>query len=180
MSIEGLKFYPGETASATQVAQLAAEYRHAADVLLGIGRRSQPLSRAPYRFVAIHSIELYLNAMLLGVGHSPLDVRRMHHDLSSRTQLAVGAKLALRRRTLEHLLNLSQTREYLTTRYDPEASAASELNRLAATLAEVAEKVTAFLQASPCRPDGRSREAATGAKVAPTRHLVTPLSPSKE
>lgn len=149
MSIEGLKFYPGETASARQIAQLAAEYREAANVLLGTGRRGQPLSRAPYRFVAIHSIELYLNAMLLAVGHSAVELRRMHHDLASRTRLTVDAKLALRRRTLEHLLSLSATREYLTTRYDPEASTTSELNRLAATLAEVSEKVTAFVQRAP-------------------------------
>ncbi len=95
--------------------------------------------------MAIHAVELYLNAMLLAAGHPPVELRRMHHDLASRAELA-SAKLALRRRTLEHLLILSRTREYLTTRYDPGATAASELNRLAATLAEVGEKVTAFLQ----------------------------------
>ena len=146
MSIEGQKFYPGETASPQQVAALADEYRQAADALLGKGRRGEPLSRAPYRFVAIHAVELYLNAMLLVAGHSPVELRRMHHDLASRTELAVAAKLRLRRRTLMHLRTLSQTREYLATRYDPDASETSELNRLAATLAEVAQKVAAFVQ----------------------------------
>ena len=145
MSIEGQKFYPGETASPRQVAELADEYRRAADALLGNGRRGAPLSRAPYRFVAIHAVELYLNAMLLKAGYTAIELRRMHHDLASRTRLAVASKLDLRKRTLTHLTRLSETREYLTTRYDPEASEASELNRLAATLAEVAAKVTAFV-----------------------------------
>lgn len=148
MSLEGQRFYPGEAASARQVADLADEYRQAADALLGRGRRGAPISRAPYRFMAIHAVELYLNAMLLAAGHPPVELRRMHHDLASRAELA-SAKLALRRRTLEHLLILSRTREYLTTRYDPGATAASELNRLAATLAEVGDKVTAFLQRPP-------------------------------
>lgn len=148
MSIAGRKFYPGETATPAQLAALANEYRVAATALLATGRRGQPLSRAPFRFMAIHAVELYLNAMLLAAGCDPVELRRMHHDLASRTRLAVAAKLVLRQRTLTHLLTLSETREYLTTRYDPDASASSQLNRLAATLDEVAEKVTAFLARS--------------------------------
>lgn len=141
MSIEGQKFYPGDTASPQQVLRLAHEYRFAADALLLTGRRRQPLSRAPYRLVAIHAIELYLNALLLSAGHPSAKLRALNHDLASRTQFALGAKLTLRKRTLSHLQRLSQTREYLSTRYDPAASATSELNRIAATLTEVAEKV---------------------------------------
>jgi hypothetical protein len=160
MSVEGQKFYPGETATPRQVVCLADEYRQAADALLANGRRGAPRSRAPYRFLAIHAIELYLNALLLTGGCASADLRRMHHDLSSRTRLAVAGSLHLRKRTLAHLATLSETREYLTTRYAPEASMASELNRLAATLAEVGEKVTRFIadaehRQEPSRPGGK-------------------------
>jgi hypothetical protein len=143
MSVEGQKFYPGEAATAQQVVQLANEYRRSADALRQTGRRRQPISLAPYRFVALHAIELYLNAALLAAGHPSAKLRAMQHDLASRTQFAPIAKLNLRTRTLKHLQTLSEAREYLVTRYDPAMSAASQLNRLAATLNEVAEKVTA-------------------------------------
>lgn len=48
---------------------------------------------------------------------------------------------------------LSERREYLTTRYDPVATGTSELNRLAATLAEVAEKVAAVIENAKAQPD---------------------------
>ncbi|GAA3903950.1 hypothetical protein GCM10022276_23240 [Sphingomonas limnosediminicola] len=146
MSIEGQKIYPGDNATPEQVLRLADEYRVAADALLLTGRRRQPLSRAPYRLVAIHAIELYLNALLLAAGHHSARLRGLHHDLAARTHFALSAKLRLRKRTLAHLEILSETREYLTTRYDPAASAASELNRLSATLTEVAEKVTSIVR----------------------------------
>lgn len=47
---------------------------------------------------------------------------------------------------MAHLMALSERREYLTTRYDPVATETTELNRLTATLAEVAEKVTAIIE----------------------------------
>ena len=146
MTVEGQKFYPGETATAEQITVLANEYRRAADLLLKSGRSGAPLSRAPFRMAAIHPIELYLNAFLLAAKHTPGEVRRLQHDLAVRTELALSMKLPLRKRTVRHLQTLSQTREFLITRYDPAASAASELNRLAATLAEVAEKVTSRIK----------------------------------
>jgi hypothetical protein len=145
MSIERPQFYPGETATPRQIVDLADEYRLAADALLQTGRRGEPLSRAPYRLVAIHAVELYLNASLLAAGHASATPRKLHHDLAARAELALGAKLALRKRTVAHLRRLSETREYLCSRYDPAVSAASELNRLAATLAEVAQKVRAYI-----------------------------------
>lgn len=148
MTIEGQKFYPGERATAEQVVQLASEYRQAAEKLMECGRRGQPLSRAPFRMVAIHAIELYLNALLLAAGRPAEKVRGLHHDLGVRTELALGEGLQLRKRTVQHLQTLSETREYLLTRYDPAASAASELNRLVATLTEVSEKVTFWVASS--------------------------------
>lgn len=148
MSIEGQTIYPGECASPCDVLALADEYRRAAEALLPTGRRRAPLSRAPYRLLAIHAIELYLNAYLLATGHSPIAVRRFQHDFASRSQCAVGAKLALKKRTLSHLALLSERREYLTTRYDCAQTGTSELNRLGASLAEVSEKVSAFVRGS--------------------------------
>lgn len=149
MSLEEQRFYPGDAATPRQVLLLADEYRRAAIFLMGTGRRGRPLSRAPYRLVAIHAIELYLNALLLAAGHPSARLRSLHHNLAARTQFALSARLHLRKRTLAHLDSLSETREYLTTRYDPAGSAASELNRLAATLAEVAEKVSSIITDAP-------------------------------
>lgn len=145
MTIEGQKFYPGATATPEQLIQLASEYRSAAEMLSQRGRRGQPMSRAPFRLVAIHAIELYLNALVLKLGHPPDKVRGMHHDLAARAELAMAANLKLRKRTLLHLQVLSHKREYLITRYDPAVSAASELNRLTATLKEIADKVTCMV-----------------------------------
>ncbi|MCW3838179.1 hypothetical protein ACFQ1E_19250 [Sphingomonas canadensis] len=112
-----------------------------------IGQRRSPLSRAPYRLVANHAIELYLNAFLLAAGHSPTEIRRLQHDFGPRAGHAIGAKLVLRRRTLLHLNRLSERREYLTTRYDYAPTMTSELNRLLPSLTEVAEKVSAIVGA---------------------------------
>jgi hypothetical protein len=59
----------------------------------------------------------------------------------------------LRELTLKHLGELSESREYLVTRYGPElASTASQINRLTATLGEVAKKVGAAMKKPPLRP----------------------------
>ena len=147
MSVEGQKFfYPGAVATPSQMLNLAEEYRQAAHALLPTGRRRQPLSRAPYRLVAIHSLELHLNALLLATGHPMAKVRGLQHDFAMRTELAIAAGLRLRARTILHLRGLSETREYLITRYDPRLSAASQLNKLAASLEEVAEKVATLIK----------------------------------
>jgi hypothetical protein len=149
MSVEGQKFfYPGAVATPRQVLSLAEEYRRAAHALLSTGRRRQPLSRAPYRLMAIHSLELHLNALLLASGLPTAKVRGLQHDFATRTELALAAGLKLRTRTILHLRALSVTREYLITRYDPGLSAASQLNRLSATLEEVAEKVGTLIKRS--------------------------------
>ena len=147
MSVEGQNFYPGEEATAEQIFLLAGEYRRAADTLLPTGRRRMPLSRAPYRLVAIQAIELYFNALLIKRVLTAAKLRGLQHDLAARTRLAPAAGLFLRKGTVKHLQGLSETREYLISRYCPEkAGSTSELNRLAATLLEVAEKVTAILK----------------------------------
>ncbi|MER9545693.1 hypothetical protein NKI72_27205 [Mesorhizobium sp. M0437] len=152
MEIEERK-YPGELASPLQVHELAEEYRKAATMLLRLGRPGKPLTRAPFRLSAIHAIELYLTALLLHRGRSPNQIRKMQHDLSARTELALEAGLRLRAKTAQHLHSLSQNREYLVTRYGPElAATASQINRLTATLDEVAAKVTILIGLSSIMP----------------------------
>ncbi|MER8536660.1 hypothetical protein NKH61_27665 [Mesorhizobium sp. M1005] len=152
MTIEERK-YPGELASPQQLHELAEEYRKAAHLLLQQGRPGKPLTRAPFRLSAIHAIELYLTALLLHYGHNPNQIRKMQHDLSARTEHALEAGLRLRTKTATHLQSLSQNREYLVTRYGPElAATASQINRLTATLEEVAAKVTILIALPPRTP----------------------------
>jgi hypothetical protein len=141
MSLEGQKFYPGEGSTPDELLALADEYKRAAETLLPNGRRRVPRSQAPYRLVAIHAIELYLNAFLVAAGLPPDQVRGYQHNLAKRTPLARLHRLILRKKTVGHLEALTLGRDYLATRYDPRAAAAYPLNRLKATLDEVAEKV---------------------------------------
>lgn len=141
--------YPGDLASHDQLLALADEYRQAALVLRERGVRKRPLTWAPFRLTAIQAVELYLNVYLLRKGYSASQVRGLQHDLGLRSSEAITAGLKLRQRTTEHLQRLSDQREYLVTRYGPElASTTSQINRLAATLEEVARKV-APLPVSP-------------------------------
>ena len=93
-----------------------------------------------------------MNAYLPATGHSPIAVRRLRHDLALRSRCAVGAKLVLKKRTLGHLVGLSERRKYLTTRYDCAQAGTSELNRLAASLAEFSEMVSAYIRALKVSP----------------------------
>lgn len=138
--------YPGEEAGAADLLRLADEYRLAAGALIGLGRRGEPISRAPYRLSAIHAVELYLNAVLLHCGRHSAAVRGLQHDLAARAELAACAGLVLRKRTADHLRSLAASREYLLSRYAPEPECSlSQLNRLAATLEEVATKATRMI-----------------------------------
>ena len=129
-------------ATPEEILRLAESYRLAALALAELGRRGDPMSRAPYRYAAVHAIELYLNALLLRAGHAPSRIRGLHHDFSARADLAITCGLLFRKRTAKHLKMIASTREYLVTRYGPElTSTLAQLNRLAATLDEVAVKV---------------------------------------
>jgi hypothetical protein len=138
--------YPGDIAAPADVLRLAEEYRKAAVVVATLGRKGDPISRAPYRLTAIHAVELYLNALLLHAGHTPSRIRGFQHDLAARTELALETGLRLRKRTEAHLREMATSREYLVSRYGPElTSTLSQVNRLGATLDEVATKVRAVL-----------------------------------
>lgn len=140
MSVEAEKPYPGANATPQQLLALADQYRRCTDALLdaGLSRKSERLP--PSRVLAIHAVELYLNAILRSAGHSPGDLRRLQHDLAARVSLASDAKLVLRKGTSTHLKRLTDNREYLVARYEPNAAGLSELNRMKATLEEIARK----------------------------------------
>jgi len=76
----------------------------------------------------------------------------MQHSLPKRA--AHLSDLRLRKRTAAHLSDIEKNREYLVTRYAPEKMKAtvSQINRLSATLDEVAKKVTAVIKAQPTAP----------------------------
>lgn len=150
----GSTTYPGTFATPSEVLRLANEYRQAAIVIAGLGRRGDSISRAPYRMTAIHSVELYLNAYLLSAGHEPTRIRGLQHDMAARTDMCLASGLILRQRTVAHLRALAVNREYLVTRYGPElTSTLSQINRLAATLNEVATKIEAVMRQAD-RNDG--------------------------
>ncbi|MGX5830619.1 hypothetical protein [Mesorhizobium sp. 43Arga] len=134
--------YPGEEATAEQILRLASEFRNAAVSLQALHRKRNPLSLVPCRFAALHAIELYLNARLLLSGSDPKAVRGLQHDFAARTEKALISGLVLRKRTTHHLSQLTGNREYLVARYGPEMTTTlSQINRLMATLHEIATKV---------------------------------------
>ncbi len=136
----------GGTSIAEQILCLAREYHRAACLLEQQWQPGDALSKAPFRFSAIHAIELYLNALLLNHGLKPDHIRGLGHDLARRTELAIRKGLNLRMRTREHLIAIDSDREYLSVRYEPgNAGNGSQLNRLQASLEEVAVKVTAIV-----------------------------------
>jgi hypothetical protein len=144
--------YPGDAATAEEILRLAEEFQKAARALREQGRQGEPLTLAPCRLSAIHAIELFLSALLLHKGHPASEIRGMRHSLPKRA--AHLSDLRLRKRTAAHLSDIEKNREYLVTRYAPEKMKAtvSQINRLSATLDEVAKKVTAVIKAQPTAP----------------------------
>lgn len=164
--------YPGAVAEPADLVRLADEYRAAALVIAPLGRRGEPISHAPYRLTAIHAIELYLNGLLLHAGHEPSSIRGLQHDLASRAELAFSSGLTLRKRTGAHLKAMTSAREYLVTRYGPELTPTlSQLNRLAATLEEVAAKVRSIVQPGRLHQDP---DVTNGVGSGLAAHLLAP------
>ncbi|MCR5875535.1 hypothetical protein LRS10_15905 [Phenylobacterium sp. J426] len=150
--------YPGELTTSAELLRLAVEYRAAAQATRKLGRPGERLSLAPYRLIAIHAIELYLSALLLHIGHRHARVRGLQHDLAARADLAAQGGLKLRLKTDAHLRTLADTREYLISRYAPEAATMlSQVNRLAASLDEVARKVEAIIARAPPEPGSHAQ-----------------------
>lgn len=144
------KSYPGDQASPYAMNRLADFYRDAAHRSSGSIQIGDPISAGPMRLLAIHSIELNLSAYLMLKGSSWPSIRRMGHDLNARLECAVGLGLALRERTSAHIRAMARDREYLVARYGPDClSSASQMNRLLATLEEVARKVSRAVADAP-------------------------------
>ncbi|MBP6689941.1 MAG: hypothetical protein KA153_08105 [Hyphomonadaceae bacterium] len=132
---------------------LAEEYRLAALSLEVSHRKRQPLSLAPFRFAAIHAIELYLSAVLLKGGQTPEDILQLRHGLQSRAELAKAMGLVLRQSAFDHLGALDVNREYPAARYGSgDLNAASPVNRLVATLKDVANKTKPIIEAAEPKP----------------------------
>jgi hypothetical protein len=142
VTIEGAAgCYPGETARPAELMALAAQFQRAAGEAIKIWQRGQHTSAAPFRLLCIHAIELYLNAFLLHCGEPAPAIRGMQHNLAARLALLDKYKLVLKVKTRTHLSDISANREYLVSRYAPDATMLSQLNRLQATLAEIEAKV---------------------------------------
>jgi hypothetical protein len=158
--------YPGDHASPYDMNRLADFYRDAAHRSSGSILVGDPISAGPMRLLAIHSIELNLSAYLLLQGSSWPAIRRMGHDLTARLECATGKGLVLRERTSAHIRAIARDREYLVARYGPDClSTASQMNRLLATLEEVARKVSrAVAGAPPSQPITR-RDSGSAAKA---------------
>lgn len=125
-----------------ELANLARSFSEATDKLLGLCKKGKPLTHAPYRFAAIHAIELYLTAYLQLNNHEPKTIRGLQHDLAKRTDHATKAGLKLRKRTIAHLRQLTSNREYVETRYHPAAMKnLTQPNAIIATLKDVEDKV---------------------------------------
>jgi hypothetical protein len=122
--------------------RLAAEYHAAAQIMRDRVRKGDALSQASFHFLALHSVELYLNALLLTFGHSAKDIRKLQHDFAGRCIAAGRTPLRLSQGTLSDLVRTTSAGEYRSRRYDTACVKVSELNRREQTLREVAQKVT--------------------------------------
>ncbi len=133
--------YPGSCATVVDILALAEQYQCAAHTLLAIRQKKRPLSTAPGRHCALHAIELFLNAVARQNGASAANVRAQYHAVDDPK---IVTALGLRKKTHMHLSALTRDREYLVIRYAPDMmSDMSEINRLTATLDEVARKAKA-------------------------------------
>ncbi|WP_245300444.1 hypothetical protein [Rhizobium sp. YK2] len=136
--------YPGKAADVRGILDLASRYRDAASTL---GKGVSKLNHIPQRLLALHSIELYLDALLLANGLEHETIGSFEHDFNERTRVAMDIGLVLRKRTAAHLATLSSSREYLAVSYGPETTATlSQMNRVMATLDELSLKVRKMLR----------------------------------
>jgi hypothetical protein len=138
--------YLSKAAGVRGILNLATQYQDAAGKL---GEDSSKPNHLPRRLLALHAMELYLNAFLLAKGIDRGTIRGFRHDLGERTRIASEAGLVLRKRTVAHLATLSASNEDHVIRYAPElASTLSQVNRVVATVNELSRKVRKALRGS--------------------------------
>ncbi|NTH66606.1 hypothetical protein G6L33_22360 [Agrobacterium rhizogenes] len=138
--------YPAKAAGVRDILNLAKQYQDAANKL---GGSSPKPNQAPQRLLALHAVELYLNAFLLAKGVNSTTICGFRHDLGERARMASEAGLVLRKRTVAHLATLSASNEYHVVSYAPElTSRLPQVNRVIATVDELSRKVRKALRAS--------------------------------
>jgi hypothetical protein len=142
--------YPGKAAGVRGILNLAKQYQDSAKKL---GESSSKSNQAPRRLLALHAMELYLNAFLIAKGVDPAAICGLQHDLGKRARLASEAGLVLRKRTVAHLATLSSRNEYDAIKYALELmSTLSQVNRVMATVDELSRKVRKALRVRPQPP----------------------------
>jgi hypothetical protein len=148
--------HPGDCACVQALLELAADYRRAAHALEKLRRADKSVPFDPIRLVAIHATELHLHAFLRAQGIEGKEIRKLNHDLARMTALAAQKGIVLRGRTAAHLQSMTGAREYRNVRYAPQLQPkSSQINRILATLEEVATKVAKRLE-----PVGKQKAAA--------------------
>jgi len=136
----------GKSGSVRDVLNVASQYKAAA---IKLGEGSPSPNHLPQRLLALHAIELYLDALLQAKGLDGETIRKFQHDLGERARIALAAGLVRRSRTLAHLAALSSNTEYIIVRYAPELSSTlSQVNRVMTTLEEVSRKVPKMVKAT--------------------------------
>jgi hypothetical protein len=164
------KTYPGEDASPDELLRLAQTYSQAAIHLLHQTTPGVPMSLAPMRLCAFHSVELFLAAYLRAQGMPSAQVRAFRHDTSQMAGEAQKRGLGLKRKVEIRLQKVSANREYLVSRYDPNPLKSLEANAIFATLNELEKKVGVAVKGKRA-PEGALR-GGHGVSVTP------PASPS--
>jgi hypothetical protein len=135
--------YPGEKMSPGQMLALAHEYKRIAQSLDKLEIKSRPIALAPFRFAAIHAIELYINAYLLFRGVEARELRKINHDLVRRQIWAHELGLVLRSKTIERIGQIMLNREYLSARYSVcHVKNGLDFTQLEMVMSELAKKVT--------------------------------------
>lgn len=125
-----------------ELIELAASYAEAAEKLKELWKKGVPLSQAPFRFVAIHAIELYLNAYLETNDHDPKEIRGLQHDLQKKTNCAMADGLKLKLRTVKYLGKLTANADYTCARYKPASlKQPAPPSQLLAAMNDVKDKV---------------------------------------
>ena len=144
----GTEYCPGDGMDALSTLALAGEFAQASKALRKLGRMRQAQSHAPFRFAALHAIELYLAAYLRLHGLDNAELRSTGHRFCTKAELAREHGLQLRKKTHAHLVELSGNREYQAVRYDTAMlPRLTQINRLEATRDELAAKVTMMVEA---------------------------------
>lgn len=132
--------YPGSTATAREVLDLAKVYQATALTLFDASTGRGMEAARPAHLCALQAIELALNAWRRHMGEPFGAIRSRGHDLSCPIP---AAALGLRHATTAHLVALTGRREYLRVRYDPTLSEGwSHRTRITATMNEVVSKVS--------------------------------------